>query len=283
MLTALVLATAAFAADDHSTLEGTLCDAAGACTPYAMDLYDGRVIDSLGREGTYTLTPGRRGAVFTYDFPNDRFSGGMNEAPDNCFESVPNVVPLLNMCFAVDDLQLLRQYEPECEELPLLTSGPLPEEDGHWAAGRLTPEQPGGMWVHQVQYFMVAGISWCGQLDHKVQVFVGDAALPPSNTPNVIHEIQVSGASLPVGQYHRQITLPQPVFVPDGQSLFVSIEQPWESDSASMCPAVCTDGPLQGDQSYWSNSATTPYAWQDLNDFGLPELMVRGRVLYAAP
>ena len=44
-LLSIGLATTAFA-DDHSRLEGTICEATG-CIPYAMDLYDGYVVDSV--------------------------------------------------------------------------------------------------------------------------------------------------------------------------------------------------------------------------------------------
>ncbi len=287
MWTALLIAPLA-SADTFSTLDGEMCDAAGGCTPYAMELHaDGVLFDSLGRRGTYTLTAGSAGGrVLGYDFPEDRHSGSMTEDTEGCWiDAAPPLNPQLgqiNVCLAVEDLALVRPYDPTCEIGPLFTTGPAEGEAGHWAAGRLTPEQPGGMWVHEVQYYMVAGVGNCGKLDHRVQVFLGADGAAPAATPTVLFDLQVDGPTLPTGQLLRQVTLPDPVFVADGQSLFVSVEQP-EDGSGQMCEAVCTAGPLVGDQSYWSNAVLPPYAWQDLNDWQIPELMVRGRVLYANP
>lgn len=270
-------------ASDPATLRGERCDAAG-CVPYEMELHpNGRAVDSDGRAGTWTLDEVRGVRVLGWDFPDDRFSGTASEGPENCWvDPGPPLNPqlgLINVCFAANDLQLLRQYDPACESVPLMVTSPAPGEDGHWAAGRLTPETAGGMWVHEVQYHMVADALHCGKVDHRVQVFLSDAASPPDATPVVVHELQVDGGTLLTGEQLRQLWLPDPIFVPAGQSLFVSVEMAVDA-SGDVCEAACDLGGLQGDQSYWSNSATTPYAWQDLNSWGIPELMVRALVLH---
>src|SRR5690349_18640712 len=61
-----------------ASLGGTLCDPSH-CYAYKLVLEaNGRLTDTLGRAGTYTMLPDRKGQkVFAYDFPSQRIKGTM--------------------------------------------------------------------------------------------------------------------------------------------------------------------------------------------------------------
>jgi hypothetical protein len=283
-----VLAAPALASQ-VAVLEGRRCNRDGSgCVAFDIELFDnGRLLTSDGIAGTYTLTRGRTGRDLSYQV--GRTNGTIAEAPENCWEEAESplnpALGSINVCLTTE-LQRLRHYDPVCDTAPLWISYPQPQTGGDWYAGRLTPEQAGGMWVHEVTYYLNTdgGPNFpCEPVDHRVQVFVGDAASPPPADPVVLYEFDVNGATLDLGDTHNTLVLPDYVYVAADESLFVSLEQIWIDADTTSCHAICTVSGFLGDHSYWSQSPTAPYTWQDLNQFGTPDLMVSAGGIYAAP
>jgi hypothetical protein len=268
----------AIQASAQVVLEGTRTDAHGREVPYTMSLDDsGRFEDSLRRIGTWSMTQEGTGRTLNWMLGTS-LRGSIPEAPDNCWAEASS--PLnpdlgsINVCLATA-LQVLRPYSASCETNFLWTTGPGPGEEGHWAAGRLTPTSANGMWIHRVRYYLTAGLGDCGQLDHRVQVFLGAAEEDPPATPNVLYEFDVDGSSLAIGDTFVELVLPSYVFVDGDESLFVSLEQ-LDFGDGQTCPAVCITDPVEDGFSYWSNSASTPYPWTDLSSFDIQRLMISG-------
>jgi hypothetical protein len=274
-------------AQDRAGMSGRWCDSAGRCKTYTVDLYrDGTLRDSLGRRGTYTLKGSGTRRELRYQIGS--LTNLAYEGSQDCWvEASPPLNPALgsiNVCLGVA-LQELSHYDPECETNTIGVVAPAAAEAGHWAAGRFSPGG-GGMWVHELEYHLQNEPTFedCSALDHRVQVFVGPADEAPPGSPTVLHEFDLAGASLVAGSNTVVVELPAPLFVASDESVFLSVEMVREADGDRLCQFVCGEGqPFVGDTSFWSNSALTPYPWQDLNDFGIGELMVVARGIYAAP
>lgn len=243
---------------------------------------DGTLSTSQGITATYEMLPG---PPRTIDYSTGRATGQLTETSPNQWEEARSRLSndRGDVALRQQNNHLLRHYDAACAAAPLFVYAPAPGEDGHWSAGRLTPPA-GGMWVESVTYYLyTGGVFGCEPLDHRVQLFIGDAALAPPATPTVLHEAFVVGATLGIGDTSNTIELPAPIFVADTESLFVSMEQIRTAGGEVTCPADCVAGGFLGDHSYWSNSATTPYSWQDLNSWGIEEMMVEAHGVFAAP
>lgn len=288
MIALILLTLSPALADDTTLLEGERCTSKGICTDLKITLYDsGRFITSDGLAGTYSVPADRHGQP-QIAYTTGRTGGTMDWGPDNCWEEATSPlnpdIGSVNVCLTAE-AQTVRPYSASCEVLPQYHTGPLASENGHWAAGRITPEQPGGFWVHTVSYFVEANygpIYQCAPLDHRVQLFIGDADEGPPDTPTVVYAV-LTDDLVPDS---REVTfeLPTPLFIDGDESLWVSMEQIYDADSTSRtCVGICDlDGRI-GDRSFWSNSATTPYSWVDLNSWGIPEMMVKATGMHAAP
>jgi hypothetical protein len=92
----------------------------------------------------------------------------------------------------------------------------------------------------------------------------------------VLYTFDVDGSLLGnlQGDTYHELELPSPVLVEAGESLFISMEQV-DTATTHTCPAICFDQGFAPDRSYWSNAASTPYSWQDLLDWEIPELMMQ--------
>ena len=286
MITWILLSNLAHA-DNLAVLSGQRCDPGGqTCHPLTIELSsDGRLQTSDGITGTYSLSE-RRELGYTVG----GVRGGIPESPDWCWaESSSPLNPSLgsiSVCLT-PELQTLQHYDEACDASPeTWHTNPYPEEDGHWATGRLTPEEPGGMWVHTVTYAQLTATGPfgppCAPVDHRVRLFVGPADQPPPDTPFLSAEFFSTDAPVSQDKQYTTLTLPNPLFLAADQSLWVSMEQLYMGDDHT-CIVLCEAGGYVGGMSYWSNSATTPYAWTDLNTFGVTEFMVRANGLYAAP
>ncbi len=279
----MMLTLAPALAGDAAVLKGKRCDARGRCTDLSIELYDtGRFLTSDGIAGTYRMPPGRDGTP-TFEYDIGKLGGSIPSGPLNCWEEATS--PLnpdlgsINVCLGIE-LQEFQPFSDSCIFGNFYGTYPWSDEDGHWAASLLDPESD--YWVHEVSYHTIPaanGTSWnCQSLDHRVQVFLGDEGSPPPATPDVIFEFTQTDLD-PFESRHR-IDLPSQVFVPDGQVLWVSMEQIHQANGERTCIRTCNITPPLG-ESYWSDSDTTPFPWNDLANYGVPPLLVEAQGIYA--
>lgn len=289
----LSIPIAAASTDGAAVFSGSYVDATGAPQEYSVIAEpDGTIRDSEGRSGSYSLQDDVTGSgtVLTLDFGHL----GLHllfESPDNCWvEAQPPVNPGLGqlaICLApYGTLQRLAHFDTQgCADLqnaPIYITAALPQENGHWMGGRLTPTNANGFWVHQVTYVLDTSYSDstynCTAADHRVQVFLGDAGSPPPASPTVLHEEMVDGASLGSSFTEISFDLPAAVHIPAGKSLFVSIEMIRDGVD-EVCAAMCGTAPGQPDLTFWSDAATAPYGWYDLEPFGFYDVMIQAHGL----
>lgn len=102
----------------------------------------------------------------------------------------------------------------------------------------------------------------------------------PPASPSKVIELTV-GANDPVdldgnGDTYHTVSLPVPIVVAAGQSLWVEVQQA-TSVRGGICSAICGWNPITPDLSYWSNGVNAPYAWSDFTAFGAGwgDLMVK--------
>lgn len=201
-----------------------------------------------------------------------------------------------------------------------LVSAALPAEAGHWVAGRITPPSY-PFRVEKVTYGLGGGplASAKCRLDipHRVRGYVvsGQTTLadggttvrrPPAEPTDaglIAFEVaggntadagELLGADGGVRGRTVTVSLPQPIVLQAGQSLFISLEIAGRNEvfpdgggaladggmppNTCLCMDACRasfDGgsaPRAG-VDYWSNAAAEPYAWADMvSDFGFPSL-----------
>lgn len=295
---ASVNASASLTTDGDAVLEGTYNDVSGAPWTYAVTLEaDGTISDTESRSGTYSLAMDPTGnRVLTLDFGRLGIHT-LYEGPSNCWEEVqppanPNLIELAICLAPYEPGHRIVHYDVDgCSDYgnsPIYHTGAVyPQESGHWMAGRLTSDAAGGFWVHDFTYVLNVDYDvapyYCAPVDHKAQLFMGPANASPPASPTVQYEANVSGAALTnVGGYAEvTIDLPNPLFVPAGQSVFVSVEAV-DDGVEEVCPAMCGSTPPLEDHTYWSDAADAPYSWYDLEPFsGFHDMMVQAHGIAA--
>lgn len=275
--------------DGTAVFTGSYVDATGSPQAYSVTAEsDGTIQDSEGQTGSYSLQDDVTGSgrVLTLDFG----SLGLHilyESPTNCWAEPqspvnPNLGPLA-ICLAPNTkAHRLAHYDTQgCADLqiaPITLTAALPQENGHWMGGRLTPTSANGFWAHEVTYVLNTSYTDntynCTAADHRVQVFLGDAGAPPPANPTVLHEKTVAGASLGTSFTEVSFDLPAAVYIPAGKSLFVSIEMIRDGVD-EVCTGMCATTPGQPDLTFWSDAATAPYAWYDLEPYNFNDIMVK--------
>jgi hypothetical protein len=295
MLNTLALfTTLALAPDGTAVFDGTYKDVSGAPHSYSVSAeVDGTISDTEGRTGVYSITMNATGArVLTLDLGRLGYHT-LYEGPTNCWEeALPPVnsgLLELAICLTPYDHRIVHFDTAACSDFdtsPIFhTAATYPQEAGHWMAGRLTSDSPNGFWVHDFTYVLNISSNasgyYCSAIDHKAQVFMGPSNLPPPASPTVLFEASVSGASLTGDFSEVTVDLPNPILLPPGQSLFVSIEA-LDDGVEEVCPSMCGSGSTLEDHTYWSDAATAPYSWYDLEPFGFYDLMVQAHGIAAS-
>lgn len=163
-----------------------------------------------------------------------------------------------------------------CPGVDLFSITPiLPDEAGHFAAARLTPETY-PVDVTTVAYDLAvpgAGGDCDLTLAHTVEVYV-DTAIAPAARPSdgtLVHRIDVPGGA--AANHAVELTLPTPIHLTTGQSVFVAVKLVGDdtaNPTSALCIAACrTAAGAISDVDYWSNAAAEPFAWADMvDDFG---------------
>lgn len=264
----------------HATLKGSVCfDEKKGCDEYSLELNnDGTIVDSMRRRGEYRFLDAD-GSKLELDFVDlgSVVLGGSGGEPDCWEDPGPGINPAIgqiNVCVVVP--HQVDNFDPGCYNpgtINIVTA--LPEEDGHWSAGRLTPDTP--MWVQSLRYSVNTTTDFgedgsCGSVGHSYQVFVGAADAPPPANPTILASGFVSANDLQEVNNHIIIDMPNDTFVDTDESIFVSVQMLWDGDD-TVCRYVCSLD-FETGLGYWSNAVSTPYSWQDLNDFNVSAPMV---------
>ena len=74
-----------------------------------------------------------------------------------------------------------------------------------------------------------------------------------------------------------RLVLERPIELQDGQRLVVSI-QLTATDNQRLCMGMCNDEESPIGQEWWSNSAESPFNWQDMNT----DFLIRGEFVISA-
>ncbi|MEM9695940.1 MAG: Kazal-type serine protease inhibitor domain-containing protein [Myxococcota bacterium] len=148
---------------------------------------------------------------------------------------------------------------------------PFPTEDGHFSAVQIPIAATSAFRVESFDFSLLGelGVPGCDDtIPGQIGLWVQDAAFPDAS-PNFLFQTHFTPTPVP-GQPNSffRIELPEPVVVGPGESLFVSFEMSFDSPDAKTCVLSC-DNP-NTPVGFWSNSATTPFPWSALTDFGLP-------------
>lgn len=287
-----LLALLTFTPDGTAVFEGSYLDATGAPHSYTVDAEtDGTITDSDGRTGSYSLvTDVTGGRVLTLDFGRLGVHTLYEGSSDCWAEPQPPVNPQIGnlaTCLNTYDHRVVHYDTQGCSDVqtsPIFHTAALAQEDGHWMGGRLTPSSPNGFWVHDVTYLLNTSYSsptyHCAAMDHRVQVFMGSAASSPPASPTVIYEETIYGTSQSTPWAELTVDLPAPLLVPNGQSLFVSIEM-LDDGTDEVCAAMCGTSPGAADLTFWSDATTAPYSWYDLAPYGFYDIMVQAHGIAA--
>jgi hypothetical protein len=158
----------------------------------------------------------------------------------------------------------------------------LPDEAGHLAATRLTPDAYPFV-VERIEY--TAGspdvIECNGGLSHRVEVYVSKDAAPstsPSQDGTLVDTITVAaeeGAAAPHVRW-VSVELNKELVLQEGESVYIAVEQAG-NDSANPTEATClvacsAPGSVSG-VDFWSNAIMgATYSWADMvADFGFSQ------------
>jgi len=150
---------------------------------------------------------------------------------------------------------------------------PDPGEENHLGAGRLTPSSY-PFEVTTVRYHLGhgenKGIECNAGLEHKVELYVSTDTKPPATpaSPLVLTVAAVDPSTISSEGRKVSLDLAQPITLKSGEHLFVAIRFAGTHPKV-LCVGVNEEDPYQGDRNYWSNAAAAPYAWAQLDSFGL--------------
>ena len=158
----------------------------------------------------------------------------------------------------------------------------IPQEVGHWAASTLTPPSY-PFSVTEVQYdLMNRGSDRCtNTLAHTTQVFVingmgAPVALPATDGGQFL-SMPIRANENAEAKRSVRLVLERPIELQDGQRLVVSI-QLTATDNQRLCMGMCDDEESPIGQEWWSNSAESPFNWQDMN----ADFRIRGEFVISA-
>jgi hypothetical protein len=180
---------------------------------------------------------------------------------------------------------VLHHADLPCAEEDYSTIAPyIPDEVGHYAATRLTPED---------YPFEVTGISYTagstfndecnGGLAHTVELYVVSSQAPtasPSSDGTLAQTHAVDAIAGTDAPYERKvdIELADSIVLEDGQSLVVAVKQTGndpDSPTVATCLLACQSPGSVAGVDYWSNAAAEPFAWADMvTDFGFTQNFV---------
>lgn len=138
-------------------------------------------------------------------------------------------------------------------------------EGSHLGAARLTPPAY-PFTVSRIKYGLSPSDDICNAgLEHRVDVFVGSAAVPPE-TPDVLVSATTPATDTPPDRIELDVS--PPVTLEQGEHLFVAIEM--VADGAErLCVVTCSGPAAAEDRNYWSNATAPPYPWATLASFDL--------------
>ena len=169
--------------------------------------------------------------------------------------------------------ELLTNFPASCSSWSAVM--PLAGEEGHLAAGRLTPPS----WpftVDRVVYSLLHGsqdgLECNAEYAHRVELFTGTSptpdASPTAPTVEAVPEDEVSGAERLV-----VVDLDPPLTIEQDEHLFVAVELVGSYPDVG-CLSLCNDGQTYDDRNWWSNATAAPYSWAQLADYGVPGNLV---------
>ncbi|MBX2803708.1 MAG: hypothetical protein KTR31_38885 [Myxococcales bacterium] len=166
----------------------------------------------------------------------------------------------------------------------------FPAEASHVYGVRVPVEGTSRFEVNSVFYSLIdaAGIPGCnGARSHRLDVWVQS-----STSPDADPDLQFSTVLTPTpsGGPNDFYDIPIDAFlVEPGDQIFVGFEMTTSAADDALCVMQCAQGanpPVAGEH-FWSNAATTPYAWADLiTDFGFtstPLVRINGQRLLVDP
>lgn len=148
---------------------------------------------------------------------------------------------------------------------------PLPGEEAHWIAERLTPPSY-PFTVTKVRYVMRGGAEGnytCDNgLAHQADVFVG-TDLVPAATPIPAEHIDVPASANVDGLRVLDHDLTAPITLQTGDYLFVAIQNAGVAPTDCTCFESCTGTAFVSDANYWSNQGDPPFPWATLESFNI--------------
>ena len=173
-----------------------------------------------------------------------------------------------------DDVETITPVAEMCN--PIDVVGPvLPDEANHFAATRFAiDDEPFS--VESVIYRLRGSTARAGCsaiLPHQTNLFIipQDAALPadPENQAVLHRSYDIPIDETAFDGRLVEITLPFPLSVNRGDAVVVSIQMS-ATEREHLCLEFCGSAPASPNRTFWSNSAVSPFDWQDLYvDFGL--------------
>ncbi|MGB0646489.1 MAG: hypothetical protein ACPGQS_04895 [Bradymonadia bacterium] len=156
----------------------------------------------------------------------------------------------------------------DCTQIGLV--GPvLPAEAGHRAATVFTPPQY-PFAVEAIGYELLTSEespSCSSRFAHKLELMVinGANGLPsdPEREIQRLRTYDVPEDTGPDDGRAIRVTLPNPLYLIEGERLVISIELAAEGER-HLCLSRCMDRDAPPGTDWWSNAAIPPYSWSDL-------------------
>lgn len=143
---------------------------------------------------------------------------------------------------------------------------PLPGEETHWIAERLTPPSY-PFTVTKVRYVLRGGVQGSYTCDnglaHQAEVFVG-TDLVPAATPIPADSIAVPATASVDGLRVVDHELTVPIILQTGDFLFVAVQNAGVAPDGCICFESCTGTSFVQDANYWSNQGDHPFPWTTL-------------------
>lgn len=173
-----------------------------------------------------------------------------------------------------DDVETITPVPEMCTQIDVV--GPvLPDEANHFAATRFAIDDA-PFSVESVIYRLRGSTARAGCsaiLPHQTNIFIipQDAALPadPENQAVLHRSYDIPSDENAFDGRFVEVTLPLPLSVNRGDAVVVSIQMS-ATDREHLCLEFCGTAPASPNRTFWSNSAASPFDWQDLHvDFGL--------------
>ncbi len=140
----------------------------------------------------------------------------------------------------------------------------LPDEAGHVAAGKLSPQRY-PFAVGTIGYKLSVTSSCTATIDHRVDVYVTSSD-SIEEEPTVVATFTVPASAEDSNNpfFVNELVLDSPIVLQSGEHLVVAVEQAADTTSRSTCLAACLGG--TSGVNFWSNATQAPFAWTDLVD-----------------